>query len=125
MDQLVGSTCIGCRQRIGRSRRAENCMCCGNSIHTACKRSLKKDEDLGACYGCGHYADSSFEPTPPAIPPQAAQENTALVIAGMIISILGVVMFIGSVAGVLRISSFAGVIVLMIGGGIVGMGKRT
>ncbi|MFT3883187.1 MAG: hypothetical protein QM703_26490 [Gemmatales bacterium] len=124
MDQLVGSNCIGCHQPISKSRRAETCMCCGNPIHTSCKRSIKKDEHLGACYGCGHYARDGFEATPQAIPQKALKDSTALILVGLIISILGVALFIGSAMGTLQLSSFVGVLVLMIGGAVVGMGKR-
>jgi hypothetical protein len=99
-------------------------MCCGNPIHTSCKRSIKKDEHLGACYGCGHYADGGLEATPPAIPQKVVKDNTLLIIVGLIISMLGLALFIGSVAGTLRLPSFAGVLVLMLGGAIVGMGRR-
>lgn len=57
--QLVGQTCVHCRQRVSREAGARVCPQCGHCVHDAC---AKQARGAGGCRACGAPAP----PPPPA-----------------------------------------------------------
>ncbi|HQR08678.1 MAG TPA: hypothetical protein PLN21_17770 [Gemmatales bacterium] len=125
MEQLVGSNCVACQARISNTLQAENCKACGNPIHTACIRPKESGEGPEVCIGCGYPGGGGYDPSMGAMQQhQVAQGNSAMVIAGSIITIIGFGLLIGNVTGIFRTFPFAGFVVILVGGGIAGLGRR-
>jgi hypothetical protein len=53
MAQLVGSTCVFCRQRIGSILDGRFCDICKSPVHTTCCQPEADRSGEGRCTGCG------------------------------------------------------------------------
>jgi hypothetical protein len=112
---------------MGRMRDVK-CLACGETYQ------IPGDEER--CRLCGESGKLRYLSPAPAVssegvlevepadaPPRAATSISALSILGTIITIIGVILFIGNITGLLPTFPAAGYLTIIIGGAIAGAGK--
>jgi hypothetical protein len=58
--QLVGSTCLWCRERISSIVEGRFCGTCGNPFHDACREARGAPGQPGRCPACGYPAKEAI-----------------------------------------------------------------
>jgi hypothetical protein len=110
--QLVGQTCIHCRERVTREPDGRFCPKCGSAVHLACSKRALIAAPSGSCRACGAPATKQLAGA-------REQQNETKGERGYRTILLGVALMIGGILGSMLFSSLEGYAPIAIAGGAV------
>lgn len=92
--QLVGQTCVHCRQRITREAGARVCAKCGACVHNACAK-----RDSGGCRACGAPKPAKARAAEPVQKGTDRGYQLILVGVGLMVAAIGGSTCVGALTG--------------------------
>lgn len=102
--QLVGQTCVHCRERVTREPDARFCPRCGSAVHNACSQRALTALASGCCRACG--APTADKARPARKRAEPSKEPPAP--RGYLTVLLGVALMIGGILGSMCFTGVAG-----------------
>lgn len=98
--QLVGQTCVHCRERVTREGDARFCPKCDRAVHLACSKRALSASPSGCCRACGAPAkERGAEGNKPRRSEVTERQSYRIILLGvamMICGILGSIIFSGA-----------------------------
>lgn len=102
--QLVGQTCIHCRERVTRETDARLCPKCSRAVHLACSQRALTTSASGSCRACGAPAEGKERATRP----KGEQPSAAAAAKGYWSVLAGVALMMGGILGSMCFTGWAG-----------------